>query len=207
MKMRFSMKQFGKSDNGMAAIEAGMVFPFILFLLFGLVDVTNMVSYNRQVTAISSATADLVGQSRNQVVRTSINDYFNIVKMIMGQNFDSKVSVRIYGFRRPATGTTISKIWSVKNGKGPGCSAEPTPSSMLSLMQPGTDLVVAQTCYIHTPILGKLLISDPMKYQLRGPFAMEQVITQTPRSSKTLNCVEANEVTPCPVNLDSGTPG
>ena len=75
----------------------GFILPFMLFLYFGLIDLTGLISYNRKITSIASATADLVGQNRATVLKPDIQDYFKVSSMIMNPIPDDDVKVRVFG--------------------------------------------------------------------------------------------------------------
>jgi TadE-like protein len=180
---RFSPKNFLKAEGGIAAIEMAFILPLMLFLYFGLIDLTSLVSFNRKVTAVASATADLVGQNRNSVLKTDIVDYFKVAGMIMKPTPDSLVKVRVFGYRK--VGTAVNKMWTVDNGKGLACSTEPSTTALLGLMVAGNDLVVAQTCMKFEPYIGTFLGE---KIVSKTNFDVEQVITVRPRSSLLIDC-------------------
>ena len=58
-----SLARFRKDQSGVAALEIAFIMPFLLFLYFGLVDLTAMISLNRKVTYSASVVADLVTQN------------------------------------------------------------------------------------------------------------------------------------------------
>jgi Flp pilus assembly protein TadG len=183
MRMK-SFRQYLKSNRGVAAIEMGLVFPFMWFLFIGLIDVTDIVSKSRKITAIASSVADLAGQNRNNIVKTDIEDYFKVAKLIMNPQSDASVKVVVYGFRK--SGATVSQTWKVDNGKGVACNKVPDISKMSALMEAANDLVVAQACTKYVP---------PYIDYLNVPYILgsadinlEQIITLRPRSSLKLDC-------------------
>lgn len=180
-----SFRSFRRADKGVAAIETAFILPFMLLLYFGLVDLTGLISFNRKVTSVASATADLVGQNRTSILKSDVEDYFKVVKLIMNPTPDSKVKVVVYNYRFDAAANTVKLTWKVDNGKGPACTDAPNTSGMKALMSAGNDLIVAQSCMKYTPyvatFLGKNVLGET-------EFDVEQIVTLRPRSSLQLNC-------------------
>jgi Flp pilus assembly protein TadG len=185
-KMRYSnLSRYIKADSGIAAIEFAFIMPLLLFLFFGLVDVTDGVSYNRRITSVANSIGDLASQNRTKIIKTNIDDYFKAVDLIMKPKSAASVRVILYGFRKNAGGTAGEQIWKVDNGKGPSCNRTPDTAGMTTLMTAGNDLIVAQSCMDYTPVVTEFLGT-----KILGTTSMkiEQIITMRPRASKTLDC-------------------
>jgi Flp pilus assembly protein TadG len=179
-----SFRQYLKSNKGVAAIETAFVLPFMIFMFFGLIDVTDMVSNTRRITAIASSVADLAGQHRDKIFRTDIDDYFKVAKLIMNPKSDANVKVVVYGFRK--TGATVDQTWKVDNGKGVACNTAPDVNKMADLMFAANDLVVAQACMKYIPpYVGFLNVTYILG---SAEMNLEQIITLRPRSSLKLDC-------------------
>ncbi len=185
---KFPLRRFSKADSGVAALEFVFVLPFLLFLYFGMIDLTGLISHNRKVTQAADAVANLVTQHRNTVIESSLTDYYKVVEMIMKPTSMSEVRVEFFGFR--PNGGNVTQTWESNNGSGPGCGALPTSAGMLPLTSAGNDLVVSRVCMLYTPAIGTFLGT-----QLLGDtsFLIEEEITQRPRSTTKLDCkVSAN---------------
>jgi Flp pilus assembly protein TadG len=183
-----SFRTFMSAESGVAAIEIAFILPFMFFMFFGLVDITDMVSYNRRITAVASSVGDLVGQNRTYMLKTSTDDYLKVAKLIMKPKSDSDVRVTIYGFRGTKVGsvTTVTQEWKIDNGKGAACSTTPSTTNVpVSLMEAGNDLIVTQACMKYKPLVADLLGTSILGSSLLN---IEQTITLRPRSSLTLDC-------------------
>ena len=121
MKFPTSLQKFCRAETGVAAIEMAFILPFLLFLYFGLLDLTGYVSFNRKVTSVASAMGDLAGQSRNTILKSEIADYMNAANLIMKPTPANKVTINMFGFRNVAG--TVVQVWKTGNGTGPGCSS------------------------------------------------------------------------------------
>lgn len=181
----WKLQAFLKREDGVAAIEFAFILPLLLLIYFGLVDVTGVISTNRRIVSAAATMADLVGQQKNNVLKSVITDQYNAVYVIMQPLASSNVRIEVYDYRM--VGTTITKIWKTTNNLGPTCGADPVTTTMGTLMTAGNDVIVARTCTIFSPavaafagttILGATTIN------------LKQAISVRPRSSLTLTCYE-----------------
>lgn len=180
-----SLKSYLRADTGIAAIEMAFIMPFMLLLYFGLVDLTGLISLNRKITSVASATADLVGQNSTTVTKTNIEDYFKVVKLIMNPIPEDNVKVTVYNYR--LDGTEVKLTWKLDNGKGTACAGAPSTTGMNLLMTAGNDLLVAQTCTDYTPYVATFMGTSILG---KTVFDVEQIVTLRPRASLQLNCAD-----------------
>ena len=171
-----------KDQSGMAALEVAFIMPFLLFLYFGLVDLTAMISLNRKVTYAASVIADLVTQNNATVLSTDIDDYFKAAALVMKPTPITNIRVEVYQFYK--VGTTVTPGWNRKSANGTACAA-PTTSGMNSLMTDGNDLVVAVLCTSYSPYIATFLGQSILG---ATSFSMSEQIANRPRQSVTLNC-------------------
>jgi len=174
--------RFRKDDRGVAALEVAFIMPFLLFLYFGLVDLTAMISLNRKVTYAASVVADLVTQNDTTVNSSDIDDYFNAADLVMKPTPITNVRVEVYQYRDVSG--TITNQWSRKSPDGNDCAA-PDTSGMASLMTDGNDLVVAVVCTTYQPYIATFLGEAVLG---ATSFSMNEQIALRPRQSSTLNC-------------------
>ena len=175
-----------RNIRGIAAIEMAFIMPFLLFLYFGLVDLTSMISINRKLTYSASVVADLVTQNDTNVTTTNIADYVNAAAMIMKPTPIANVRVEVYLFRKNTSTNVISRIWYYKTAAGPTCSAtQPSTTGMDTLMTDGNDLVVSRVCYTYSPYVATFL---GKKVLGATSFLMSEQIALRPRQSTTLAC-------------------
>ncbi len=57
------LRKWSKSEDGMAAVEAAMIFPVLLTLLLGTFDVGNAILANQKAIRASQVTADLIART------------------------------------------------------------------------------------------------------------------------------------------------
>lgn len=184
-KMISPFQKFSRADGGVAAVEFVFLLPFLLFLFFGMIDLTGLIGANRKVTQSASVVADLVAQNRNAFLKPATIDYYKAVKMIMEPTSMSNVRVEIHAFR-PAGGS-VTATWSTNNGQGPGCGAQPSNSSLAPLATAGNDLIMARVCTLFEPYMATFLGT---KILGKTSFLVEETIVLRPRSSSQLSCFQ-----------------
>ncbi|MDE2384163.1 MAG: pilus assembly protein [Alphaproteobacteria bacterium] len=176
-------KSFFKSDKGAAAIEAAFIMPFLFLLYFSLQDLTALITFNRRVTATAATVGDTVSQYSTTVPKSTVDDIFNSVAMIMSPTPSTDVHVDVYGYYM--NGATVTKKWKASNGGSPTCTA-PDTTNYANLMSAGNDLVVSVACMNYSPFIAQFMGTNVLG---KTSFLLNQTITSRPRASLSLNCV------------------
>lgn len=175
-----------RDTRGIAAIEMAFIMPFLLFLYFGLVDLTAMISINRKVTYAASVVADLVTQNDTTFASTALADYVNAAELIVKPTPITSVRVEVFQFHLNTATNTISSQWRYKTTDGPECSESiPSTTGMSTLMTDGNDLVVARVCTSYAPYIASFLGEKVLG---ATSFLMSEQIALRPRQSSTLAC-------------------
>jgi len=177
------LSSIARDTRGVAAIEMAFIMPFLLFIYFGLVDLTALISLNRKVTYAASVVADLVTQNDTTVASTTIEDYFNAAELAMKPTPIDGIRVEVFQFRNNSG--TISRTWYKKSTTGTSCGADPSTTGMASLMTDGNDLIVARVCMTYTPYIATFLGEAILG---ATAFSMNEQIALRPRMSTTLAC-------------------
>ena len=181
--MKNLLKKFLYETNGIAAIEVAFIMPFMLFLYFGLFDLTGLISVNRKVTYATSVVADLVAQNKTSVLKSDILNYFKASDMVMSPMPSTAIRVEVFGYR--INGSTISQAWKTDNASGSSCGSAPSTGAMAPLMVAGNDLVVARVCTTYKPYIVSFLGQEILG---KSSFVVAEAITQRPRSTLKLTC-------------------
>jgi Flp pilus assembly protein TadG len=180
--MFIKLNRFRKDVRGVAAIEMAFIMPFLLFLYFGLIDLTAMISFNRKITYSASVVADLVTQNSTTVTASAMNDYFDAVELVMSPTSLDEVRIDIYQYRNISG--TITNQWKKSSTGGTACAA-PNTTGMSDLMTDSNDLIVTVVCMNYSPyvasFLGKTILGATS-------FTLSEQIALRPRQSTTLAC-------------------
>jgi Flp pilus assembly pilin Flp len=183
MKKIFNSRDFGRNQDGIAAIEFAFIFPIMILMFFGLVDLTNLISTSRKVTNASSLIADMVGQNGAAFPKSVLEDYKRAAHMIIPGKADNEIRVDISAYRMVSG--TAQRVWYLKSAEGPQCVSEVSKTNMPALMTGPNDLIVAQVCVVYKP-LKNFLSNSPL---LGSPSinVLETTITR-PRVRDIIEC-------------------
>jgi Flp pilus assembly protein TadG len=131
------LTRFRKAKDGLAAIEFALFLPVLTIIILGLIEVTSALQCRQRVTALASASADLVAQY-NTISSSEMTDVFSAVNQI------------IYPF--PTSGSTVVISSVLSDGSGNGtvswsrASAGGTQRSQNSAVTVPTGLMPAYVC-------------------------------------------------------------
>ncbi|MGE0212391.1 MAG: TadE/TadG family type IV pilus assembly protein [Parvibaculaceae bacterium] len=173
-----SIRRFRRDARGVVSIEMALIFPIMLILYFGMVDVSNLLSANRRVTLTASTLADLVTQAPGTLTKADINGFFNAAGAIMQPFPANSISLEVFDFTKD--GNNVKLAWQHKNATA-NCGAAPTADDqMKALMAEGNDVVVARVCFSWNPIVGYVIGTNAI--------TLSDKLTLRPRQSSTLAC-------------------
>ncbi|MEC9368140.1 MAG: TadE/TadG family type IV pilus assembly protein [Pseudomonadota bacterium] len=139
-------------QKGVSAIEFAMVLPVMVALYVGSVELSHTLTIDRRVTAVASATADLIAQSE-QVSTGDLNDIFEAASSIMTPY--SATPIKIKATSVVADQNNNTKVeWSAALHDTPYApnTSFPLPEG---LTQPFTSVIVAEVSYTYTPPIGE----------------------------------------------------
>jgi len=174
-----AVSRIRRDDSGVAAIEMAFIFPVMVMMLIGLVDVTDGMSANRKVTITANTLGDLISQEPGTTTQNNIDGIFAGALETMVPYDGSSVGLEVFTFRK--IGPNAPKLeW--EHRKGTNCGAAPAVTAdMTDLMSQGNDLIISRTCYNFSYILGNLFSGNTS-------FKMTDEMTLRPRKSLQLDC-------------------
>jgi len=182
-------KAHGLKDDvsGVAAIEMAFIFPVMLTMLIGLVDVTDGMSANRKVTITANTLGDLISQEPGTTTPAIIDGIFAGAIEIMVPYNGNSVGLEIFVYRKDGGGV-VKPEWEYRKSGGLNCGAKPNVTGdMGALMTQNNDLIISRTCYSFSYILGKLFTGNTS-------FKMEDEMTLRPRKSLQLECPSCTQL-------------
>jgi Flp pilus assembly protein TadG len=77
-----TMTRLRRASSGMAAVEFALILPALLFLVFGSIEVTNLLICKADVSRTASTAADLVAQS-SQVTDGNMTNIFSALNALV----------------------------------------------------------------------------------------------------------------------------
>lgn len=155
-----------KSQGGVAAVEFSLILPFMLAMFLGSIEISQLIIVDRRVSNVAGTIGDLVAQSEDVITTGTLNDYFNASEHIIAP-YPDKASPSSSGvlsqvvtcvYVDSSGDTTV--VWS----RGHNGGSPHTPGAVFADMPPSissvaldTYLIVAETAYTYSPILGYVM--------------------------------------------------
>jgi Flp pilus assembly protein TadG len=147
-------------ERGSAAIESAIIFPVLVLIFLGMVEMSQAFTVKRRVQNVASATADLVAQS--QAVTTSdLNDIASIGAQLMLPFSSTGLTLTITSVAED-TQSKVTVQWSCSwsslsssaNCAATGAAYTGLPSGLLN---PGQSVIIGRVAYPYTPSIGEFL--------------------------------------------------
>lgn len=163
--------RLGGDPAGTAAVEFALILPLMVVLYFGCVEISQAVSVNRKVTAVSSATGDLVAQATD-VDDAELADILDAAAAIIAPYPVGPLQIVISGIFVEDDGSATVQ-WSEQRN----ATARSVDSSVTipdGLQVPDTCLVMAEVDYEY---------SSPFSDLLTGAIQLSETFYLRPRKN------------------------
>lgn len=169
---------FGRKKDGVVSIEAALLFPFMILLLLGMIDISSIISMKRKVTVAASAVVDLTTQQSATVTKAELDQYIQAADAILTPFPSTSTKVELTNYRK--NGSNVNPQWSHSRGScgagGPTISAE----NLEKMTEEDNDVLVGRVCLQYKPIAG-YLFGD-------AEWTISEAVAQRPRQGLVLDC-------------------
>ncbi|HEY9079913.1 TadE/TadG family type IV pilus assembly protein [Magnetovibrio sp.] len=146
-------KRFNASDRGIAATEFALVLPFLLLLLMGVIELSNVMTVERKLLNSMQTAADLIGQ-QTDVTDAELNDIFTAAELTMSPFNTAPLTVGIASVVFDETTGAPSVGWS--SGLNGGEVLNPTTLAV-GHGEPGASIIIVSGVYTYTPLIDLIL--------------------------------------------------
>jgi Flp pilus assembly protein TadG len=153
------LRRWAISEDGVAAVEAAMIFPILLVMLLGVFDMGNAILANQKAIRSSQVVADLVTRARS-VNSTDIDEAVEAGRLAFEPLDSSSYGVDIISMRFDASATP-QIVWRETQGMSPVANPQ---AHVGSLAEPGGGVVMVAVEYQFIPVFVSVL-SDRMHMQ------------------------------------------
>jgi Flp pilus assembly protein TadG len=143
---------FGVRTDGVAAVEFALIFPLMISLYFGAVELGNGLLVNRKATNVASTASDLVAQVD---INADIADVFAASSAILSPFDSSSIVITISSVVTELDGTT-EVAWSDSMNGTPRAEGERI-SLPPGVATPGSSVIWAEVDYTYVSPIGKYL--------------------------------------------------
>lgn len=164
-------RKFWRNIRGVSAVEFALILPLQLIMIFGTVEISNLMIADRKLVSATSTAADLFAQSK--VLSTAdVADIFLAGEAVM-QPFDAnQLSLTVISIVADAAGVTKVDWSDSSNGA-------PFPTGSIYALPPGLagpnqSVIIVESAYTYTSPLGKLITA---------PIALTDKFFLSPRRS------------------------
>lgn len=184
LRTAFALKlfSFGRKKDGVVSIEAALLFPVMILLLLGMIDITMLLSAQRKATVATSAVVDLTTQASATVNKAELDEYIAAVDSILKPYTSQDIDIELFNYRR--SGENVSLEWQHARGSCGGVLSNMGADELKKLTQEENDILVGRVCVSFKPIVGYVLGT--------AAFQVDDAVAQRPRQGKTLNCSDCS---------------
>jgi Flp pilus assembly protein TadG len=153
-------RTISEDKAGFAAVEFAMVVPIMIVLFLGSVEFSLALSYDRRVTAISSATADLVAQEE-EVDSAYLDDIMKVADSLLPPDADmSKLEIKLISVVADAD-SNVTVNWSYNQSGGEPYAQDSSYDDLpADLIEPLTSVVVSEVSYTYNPPVGHFITGN-----------------------------------------------
>lgn len=154
MTVRQILRRFGASEQGIAAVEFAIIAPMMIFLLFGSVELVDVLNTNKRAQNVAASLADVVARD-TEITNDEITNLWAAVDVLMFPDEGAAMQLRLTSITI-VNATTARVVWS----EGRGMTARTVNSTVAlpaQMMQPGTSVIYAESIYPYSSSLGFLI--------------------------------------------------
>lgn len=154
VRERMNLRRFFSDIRGVSAIEFALILPVQMLLLFGTVEIANILIADRKTASVASAIADLVAQAKT-IDDAGVADVFTAAQAMM-QPFDpANISIVIVSVTANGAGVTTVAWSDAVNGtaKATGAPYALPPG----LVAPNNSVIVTEVEYAYQSDLDHLI--------------------------------------------------
>ncbi len=147
-------------ERGSVAIESAIIFPVLVLIFLGMVEMCQAFTVKRRVQNVANSTADLVAQSQT-VTTSDLNDIASIGAQLMLPFSSTGLTLTITSVAED-TQSKVTVQWSCSwssLSSSADCTAIGSAYTGLpsGLLNPGQSVIIGRVAYPYTPSIGEFL--------------------------------------------------
>lgn len=176
--LRRRLRRFGKAKKGLAALEFAIIAPMMIFLLFGSVEMIDVLSVNSRAQNAAASLADVVARD-TEVSNAEVAGLWDALEVLMYPNDPANIDVRVTSVRI-VSNSSATVVWSEGRGltrRNPGTSV----TLSAAMMNPGTSIIMTETVYRYNSPLG-FIMDGPMEIK-HVAYRRSRLVDPIPRVS------------------------
>jgi Flp pilus assembly protein TadG len=148
--------KFWRDTSGVSVVEFALILPVQLLLIFGTVEISNLMIADRKLVAATSTTADLFAQTKT-VTNAEVADVFLAGVAVMQPLDNGSLSFVVSSIVADAGGVTRVE-WS-EGYAAAALAAGANYALPPGLVGPNQSVIVVQSSYSYVSQLGQLILA------------------------------------------------
>lgn len=158
--------RFRKDTGGVAAIEFAMIVPLMIMMFVGAVEFSQIITVDRRVSQVASATADLVARTKS-LSSTEMDGVLQVVGELVKPYDAAPLKLTVMNVKASPTDATDTKVcWAKAHNGGVGSY---TPGQVYALptgvVEKGDSVIVTEVEYNYIPLIFDHFITGPKKLE------------------------------------------
>jgi Flp pilus assembly protein TadG len=153
MMMLRLLRRFAKANKGLAALEFAILAPMMIFLLFGSVDLLDVLGANKRSQNVAASLADVVARD-TEITNSEVTGLWAALDVLMFPDDGAGMQVRVSSVSITSA-TQARVVWSEGHGMT-ARTANSTVSLPAQMMTAGTSVIMTETVYPYETPLGFL---------------------------------------------------
>jgi len=201
-RLRKTFGEWQDSKEGVAAIEFAFVAPAMLFMYFGLLEISMVVNADRKVSHATNVAGDLVTQSTT-ISQADMEDIMEATVAVMGvtPSTASAVTIEISSYEMLDDGSNTRQRVGYAIAGNPISKGGPAtfdPAAIGNrLISINSGAVVARANYVHTPITTKFVKTMTLHetFMLKPRASQTVAFEEGASNHNTFNCAIQSDLT------------
>jgi Flp pilus assembly protein TadG len=200
-RMRRLFGRWEANTEGMAAIEFAMIVPMMGIMFIGAVELSQVITVNRRVDQVASATADLVARAETQISQSDVTDIMKAGGYLLLPYSQNPLKIVVRNVTTsPSSATSAKQSWSCTfsgAGSALSCACSNTNYTLpTGLVGTNDSVVISQTTYDYKPLVFDYFMKKGGGASASGTYTLSETTYLKPRGQAAM-LLQANN-TPCP---------
>ncbi len=155
-----ALRRFAHARAGLAAVEFALILPMMVMVLFGAVEVVNLLEADRRLENTAASVSDVLSRD-NSVDNTEMNGVMSAIDPLMWPDSGSHVDLRICSIIINST-SDARVVWcDTRGSEYPPLAANAVVGGLpTAMMRAGTSLIRVEAAYPYHPRFGFFLLDE-----------------------------------------------
>ena len=160
------LARFRGDTGGVAAIEFAMVVPLMIMMFVGTVEFSQVITVDRRVSQVASATADLVARTKS-LSATEMTGVLQVVGELIKPYDATLLKLTVMNVKASPTDATDTKVcWHRTHNGGVSTPANNSAYTLpTGVVEQGDSVIVTEVEYNYSPLIFNYFITGPKKLE------------------------------------------